>query len=63
VDLQYVSHIERMNASCLYWKGMQLRGTTRWPNVERWFTAFEAGTAGYYSCSSHYRLPFDTDIE
>ena len=20
VDLQYVSHIERMNASCLYWK-------------------------------------------
>ena len=25
VDLQYVSHIERMLASCLYWKGLKIR--------------------------------------
>merc|ERR1719214_197005 len=29
VDLQYVSHIERMNASVLYWKGVKLRGSGR----------------------------------
>jgi glutathione S-transferase len=41
VDLQYVSHVERMNASCLYWKGLNLRGNSRWKNIERWFQAFE----------------------
>lgn len=53
VDLQYVSHIERMNASCLYWKGMQLRGTERWANVERWFLAFEERPS-YHACKSDY---------
>jgi len=43
VDLQYVSHVERMVASCLYWKGMQIRGegAARWPHIEAWFDAFE----------------------
>ena len=41
VDLQYVSHVERMNASALYWKGMQLRGAGRWKNIDKWFDAFE----------------------
>ena len=43
VDLQYVSHVERMVASALYWKGLQIRGAgaERWPNLERWFRAFE----------------------
>ena len=53
VDLQYVSHVERMNASCLYWKGMQLRGTERWANVERWFLAFEERPS-YHACKSDY---------
>lgn len=53
VDLQYVSHIERMNASCLYWKGMQLRGTERWANIERWFAAFEERPS-YHACKSDY---------
>jgi len=53
VDFQYVSHVERMNASCLYWKGMQLRGTDRWANVERWFLAFEE-RASYQACKSDY---------
>ena len=35
------SHIERMLASCLYWKGMQLRNTARWPSLEKWLDAFE----------------------
>jgi len=54
VDLQYVSHIERMNASCLYWKGMQLRGTSRWANVERWFAAFEERPSYHASKSDYY---------
>ena len=33
VDLQYVTHVERMNASCLYWKGLKIRGSGRWPNI------------------------------
>ena len=53
VDLQYVSHIERMNASCLYWKGMQLRGTDRWANLEKWFLAFEE-LPSYHACKSDY---------
>ena len=53
VDLQYVSHIERMNASCLYWKGMQLRGTNRWANIEKWFLAFET-LPSYHACKSDY---------
>eukprot|EP00227_Mantoniella_beaufortii_P020391 CAMPEP_0197583964 /NCGR_PEP_ID=MMETSP1326-20131121/6712_1 /TAXON_ID=1155430 /ORGANISM="Genus nov. species nov., Strain RCC2288" /LENGTH=445 /DNA_ID=CAMNT_0043148253 /DNA_START=212 /DNA_END=1549 /DNA_ORIENTATION=- len=54
VDLQYVSHIERMNASCLYWKGMQLRGTERWANIERWFLAFEQRPSYHATKSDYY---------
>jgi hypothetical protein len=35
VDLQYVSHVERMVASCLYWKGMQIRGEGAQRRVRR----------------------------
>merc|ERR1719401_701208 len=41
VDLQYVSHVERMAASVPYWKGEQIRGCGKYPNVDRWFEAFE----------------------
>lgn len=41
VDLQYVSHVERMVASVLYWKGLELRDNPRFPNLERWLSAFE----------------------
>ena len=40
VDLQYVSHVERMAASVAYWKGDTLRGG-RWKNLDTWFEAFE----------------------
>merc|ERR1719460_391420 len=53
VDLQYVSHIERMNASVLYWKGVQLRGTGRFPRLDAWFDAFEA-RATYRATKSDY---------
>ena len=41
VDLQYVSHVERMLASVLYWKGIQLRGTAQFANIDKWLSAFE----------------------
>jgi len=41
LDLQYVSHIERMAASVPYWKGHAIRGNGVYPNVDRWFEAFE----------------------
>ena len=41
VDLVYVSHIERMCASTAYWRGLQIRGNSRWVNINRWFDAFD----------------------
>ncbi|KAJ1461004.1 hypothetical protein M885DRAFT_317115 [Pelagophyceae sp. CCMP2097] len=41
VDLQYLSHVERICASVAYWKGDDFRGSQRWPAVDRWFEAFE----------------------
>lgn len=40
VDFQYISHVERMVPSVLYWKGLKMRGT-KWPNIDRWLAAFE----------------------
>mmetsp|Transcript_17613 Transcript_17613/g.55618 ORF Transcript_17613/g.55618 Transcript_17613/m.55618 type:complete len:331 (-) Transcript_17613:58-1050(-) len=42
VDLQYVSHVERMVASLAYWKGMRLRDATEYPHLCAWLDAFEA---------------------
>jgi len=41
IDLQFITHVERMEASCVYWKGMRIR-KSKWPNIDRWFDAFEA---------------------
>mmetsp|Transcript_22562 Transcript_22562/g.69702 ORF Transcript_22562/g.69702 Transcript_22562/m.69702 type:complete len:468 (-) Transcript_22562:25-1428(-) len=54
VDLQYVSHVERMAASVAYWKGEALRGGGRWPNVDAWFEAFEARPSYAASRSDWY---------
>ena len=54
VDFQYVSHVERMNASVLYWKGLQMRGTTRWANLEKWLLAFEARPSYQATKSDYY---------
>jgi len=54
VDLQYISHLERMLASTLYWKGMQLRGTGRFPNLDAWLGAFEERPAYLATKSDYY---------
>jgi glutathione S-transferase len=53
VDLTYVSHIERMAASVPYWSGFLLRGQGRWPNIDRWFVAFEQ-LPSYMATKSDY---------
>jgi len=59
VDLQYVSHVERMNASVLYWKGINMRGGARWPRLERWLDAFEQRPAYQASKSDYYTHVMD----
>jgi glutathione S-transferase len=54
VDLQYISHIERMLASLLYWKGLQLRGTGAFPNLDKWIAAFEERPAYLATKSDYY---------
>eukprot|EP00927_Polykrikos_kofoidii_P065776 TRINITY_DN61492_c0_g1_i1.p1 TRINITY_DN61492_c0_g1~~TRINITY_DN61492_c0_g1_i1.p1 ORF type:complete len:497 (-),score=61.53 TRINITY_DN61492_c0_g1_i1:81-1469(-) len=55
VDLQYVTHIERMVASVPYWKGHALRGPgADYPNIERWFQAFEQRPAYVATRSDWY---------
>jgi len=44
IDLIYVSHVERMLASCAYWKGLNLRSpemSKEYPGLNRWLDAFE----------------------
>jgi len=53
VDLQYVSHVERMAGSVAYWKGDTLRGG-RWKNLDAWFEAFEARPSYSASRSDWY---------
>jgi len=54
VDLQYISHVERMAASVLYWRGVNLRNNSRWPNVEKWFAAFEERESYLATKSDYY---------
>lgn len=55
VDLTFVTHVERMCASCLYWSGLDIRasGRDKWPHIERWLEAFEA-RACYMATKSDY---------
>lgn len=54
VDLQYVTHVERMVASVLYWKGLKLRENPRFPHLERWLSAFEQRPSYLASKSDWY---------
>jgi len=54
VDLQYVSHVERMLASAVYWKGLQLRGTGDFPNLDTWLAAFEERPSYLATKSDYY---------
>eukprot|EP00929_Paragymnodinium_shiwhaense_P113904 TRINITY_DN82206_c0_g1_i1.p1 TRINITY_DN82206_c0_g1~~TRINITY_DN82206_c0_g1_i1.p1 ORF type:complete len:595 (-),score=103.58 TRINITY_DN82206_c0_g1_i1:53-1837(-) len=39
VDMRYVTHIERIVASCLYYKGLDVRHEFR--NIDRWLSSWE----------------------
>ena len=44
IDFVFVSHVERMLASCAYWKGLNLRDEEmkkKYPSLNRWLEAFE----------------------
>ena len=53
VDLQYVSHVERMVASLLFWKGLKIRGPTL-PHLDAWLSAFEERPAYLATKSDYY---------
>lgn len=54
IDFIYVSHVERMLASCAYWKGLDLRDP-KWnlKGLNRWLEAFEKREA-YLAFKSDY---------
>ncbi|KAK9819179.1 hypothetical protein WJX81_001160 [Elliptochloris bilobata] len=41
VECVFAPMLERIAASIPYYKGLLVRGTGRWPNVDRWFDAME----------------------
>ena len=44
IDFVYVSHVERMLASCAFWKGLNLRSDAmrkEYPGLNAWLDAFE----------------------
>lgn len=44
IDFVFVSHVERMLASCAYWKGLNLRSKTmnsKYPALNLWLDSFE----------------------
>ena len=59
VDLQYVSHVERMLASVLYWKNVKLRGTGSFPGLDAWLTAFEQRPSYVATKSDYYTHVMD----
>ena len=51
---QYIVSVERLLASVLYWKGMQLRCTGEHAHFERWLAAFEARPSYIATKSDYY---------
>jgi len=44
IDFIYISHVERMLASCAYWKGLDMRSIEnkkRWKGLNNWLDAFD----------------------
>jgi len=59
VDFAYVTHIERMIPSLLYWKGFRTRGTGDFPAVDRWLEAFEKRPTYMATKSDYYTHVMD----
>jgi glutathione S-transferase len=53
-DLTYLSHIERMCASAAFWSGLKIRGSGKWPLIDRWFDAFEERPSYLATKSDYY---------
>jgi glutathione S-transferase len=53
VDLQYVTHMERIIPSVLYWKALSIRHTGNFPHLDQWLSAMEELPA-YLSTRSDY---------
>eukprot|EP00929_Paragymnodinium_shiwhaense_P075194 TRINITY_DN38437_c0_g4_i1.p1 TRINITY_DN38437_c0_g4~~TRINITY_DN38437_c0_g4_i1.p1 ORF type:complete len:454 (+),score=94.94 TRINITY_DN38437_c0_g4_i1:67-1428(+) len=41
VDVVFASSLERIAASILYYKGLRVKASGRWPNIDLWFAAME----------------------
>lgn len=54
VDIMYASFLERMAASLPYYKALVIRGTGRWPHVEKWFSAMESRQSYKYVKGDYY---------
>jgi glutathione S-transferase len=69
IDFVFVSHVERMLASCAYWKGLDIRDP-KWnlPGINAWLNAFEkrgmstvlenGGPASFFTWSDTNELNF-----
>lgn len=55
LDLHYISRVERIVASVLFWRGVRIRDG-RFPNLDRWLSAFEERRAYIASKSDYYTL-------
>ena len=42
VDCVFASSLERISASILYYKGLQVKASGRWPHVDSWFVHMES---------------------
>ena len=40
-DIMFIATMERVIASCLYWKGLKIRDMGQYPNIDAWLVAFE----------------------
>ena len=53
VDCIFASSLERIAASILYYKGLQIKGAGRWPHVDSWFAEMERRDS-YRACQSDW---------
>ena len=52
-DCVFASSLERISASILYYKGLQVKGAGRWTHVDSWFAAMETRPAYRYVHAPH----------
>ena len=53
-DIKFIPFLERQTASLAYYKGFQVRDSTRWPNLVKWFEAMESRPSYQITKSDYY---------